>query len=243
MTDVRQAWVNGEPQWGPHQLACRAYNRAFPDRPPLSYGGKNPMVTGAWMIGACYKNPNKLYGAYPHGYLKRVHAMFPDARRILHVFSGGLTLRNAIEVAGWDAMVKVFDGIEESTGMAPTCMVSGKAGVLMELVDMHGSKQGRFPTWQGDVLSLPEDWEGRFDLILADPPYTAADAAVYDCPPPNRGKIMRALRRVATRGGNLVWLDQVWPMHRKIDWKTWGTIGLVRSTNHRVRLVSMFEAV
>lgn len=37
-------------------------------------------------------------------------------------------------------------------------------------------------------------------------------------------------------------IDQVWPMHRKAEWKTWGTIGLVRSTNHRMRLVSMFEA-
>ena len=90
---------------------------------------------------------------------------------------------------------------------------------------------------------MPEAWQGRFDLLLVDPPYSAEDAKKYDCPPANRGVIMRALRRVCKRGGNLVWLDQVWPMHRKVEWKTWGTVGLVRSTNHRVRMVSMFEAV
>jgi hypothetical protein len=243
MTDIHQVWIGGKPQLGRHELACHAYNRKFPDRPPLSYGGKNPMVTGAWMIGACYKNPNDLYGAYPHGYLERIHVMFPDARRILHVFSGGLTLRNAMEVAGWDNMVKVFDVIEESTGRAPTHMAAGEIGVLMELVDTHGPDQGRYPTWQGDVLAMPEEWEGRFDLVLADPPYSAEDAKKYDCPPPNRGKIMRALRRVAAPGANLVYLDVVWPMHRKTDWKTWGTILLLRSTNHRARAVTMFQAV
>lgn len=213
-----------------HQDHALYYNEAFLKRPPLAYG--NGMVTGTWMIGACYKNPNPLYGAYPHGYLERVHAMFPDAKSILHVFSGGLNLLNAIRAAwphvpDYDKYVADLD--------AP--------GLDMELVDMHGPDEGRYPTWQGDVMDMPFEWVQRFDLILADPPYSKEDAAKYDCPPPQRGQVMRALRRVCKHGGNLVWLDQVWPMHRKVDWKTWGTIGLVRSTNHRVRMVSMFEAV
>jgi hypothetical protein len=199
------------------------------------------MVAGTWMIGACYKNPNPLYGAYPHGYLERVHAMFPDAKSILHVFSGGLT-----EDAARDVWVGE-DVCHCGATVAQHINLLGCPGFRsiydMELVDMHGPEQGRYPTWQGDVLDLPSSWEGRFDLILADPPYSADDAEKYDCPPTNRGRVMRALRHVAKPGGNLVWLDQVWPMHRKVDWKTWGTVGLVRSTNHRVRLVSMFEAV
>jgi 16S rRNA G966 N2-methylase RsmD len=153
--------------------------------------------------------------------------MFPDARRVLHVFSGGLVLSEALRAANLVEAVRSPD-----------------RGACMVLVDMHGPEQGRFPTWQGDLFdfcSLPLN-AGRFDLILADPPYSAEDAEKYDCPPPNRAKIMRSLRPVCKRGGNLVWLDQVWPMHRKDQWKTWGTIGLVRSTNHRVRLVSIFEA-
>lgn len=232
-----QCWINGEPQIGPHALAARAYNRKFPDRPKLICSGKSEMVTGTWMIGSCYKNPNPLYGAYPYGYLERVHAMFPDARRILHVFSGGLTKADACKAAWPDWFC---DG-GDVTGDEIVEELRHVTNHQMELVDMWGPEEGRYPTWQGDVLALPEDWEGRFDLILADIPYSAEDAKKYNCPPPNRGKIMRALARVAQPGGNLVFLDTTWPMHRKTDWKTWGTIGLVRSTNHRVRLVSMFQ--
>jgi hypothetical protein len=201
------------------------YNSKYPKRPPLS--GANGFVTGTWMIGSCYKSPNRLYGAYPHGYLERVHAMFPDAGRILHAFSGGLT-RDHAELAAWGGL----------TGNALD------SGSVIELVDMHGPEQGRYPTWQGDLFEFCalEDRQGKFDLILADPPYSAEDAKKYDCPAPNRAKIMRELRKVAVRGACLVWLDQVWPMHRKAEWKTVGTIGLVRSTNHRVRLVTIFEA-
>jgi hypothetical protein len=41
-------------------------------------------------------------------------------------------------------------------------------------------------------------------------------------------------------GGYLVWLDMVHPMYRKTDLKLWGQIGIVRSTNHRYRLVTMW---
>lgn len=189
------------------------YNTKWPDRPPLN-GGK--MLTGVWMIGSCYKNPNPLYGAYPHSYLERVHSMFPDVRSVLHVFSGGLSVEHAREYAGT---------------------------ADVELVDLMGPEQGRHPTWQGDVCSMPSEWDGRFDLVLADPPYSTEDAAVYGTKMVNRGKVTTALRRVCKPGGTLVWLDTVWPMHRKVEWLLWGTIGLVRSTNHRVRLISMFKAV
>ena len=193
---------------------ARLYNERFPKRPPLSGGS---WVTGTWMIGACYRNPNRLYGAYPHGYLERVHAMFPDAREILHAFSGGMDLPSARELARVEA-------------------------TKIELVDVMGPEQGRHPTWQGQVTGMPAAWRGRFDLVLADPPYSAADAEKYGTQMINRGEVMRALRRVTRVGGNLAWLDTAWPMHRKSDWRCWGTVGLVRSTNHRVRLASFFEA-
>ena len=212
------------------------YNCAFPDRPPLStfkpagYRGTQ-WVCGTWAIGACYKNPNPLYGAYPHGYLERVHSMFPDTCSILHVFSGGLT-KDAAEMAAAKGEAMAHELPLEVTGPFD-----------IELVDLHGPEQGRHPTWQGDLHAMPAEWNGRFDLVLADPPYSAADAEKYGTPMVNRGQVLRTLRRVTKKGGNLVWLDVVWPMHRKEDWHTWAQIGLVRSTNHRVRLVSMFEAV
>lgn len=205
----------------PHGRAAY-YSQRFPDRPPLA--STDEWLTGTWAIGACYRNPNSLYGAYPRGYLERVHSLFPEARSVLHAFSGGLT-----EEAAVDAWVSAVPAVADA--WPP------------ELVDCMGPEDGRHPTWRGDILDLPESWAGRFDLIFADPPYTAADAERYGTPMVNRREVIAALRRVARPGGNLVWLDTVWPMHRKDEWKCWGQIGLVRSTNHRVRLVSIFEAV
>ena len=195
-------------------LAAQCYTERWPERPPLNPVG---MLTGVWMIGSCYKNPNKLYGAYPYGYLDRVHTLFPKAKTVLHAFSGGLTIEAAKECA--------------------------LPGVEFELVDLKGPEDGRHPTYQCSVLNLPASWKGRFDLVLADPPYSTDDAEKYGTPMPSRAEVCKSLRRVTKKGGDLVWLDQVWPMHSKLDWKLWGTIGLVRSTNHRVRLVSIFEAV
>ena len=225
MSEVIEELTSDPPQ------RARFYNEHFPNRPPLAFTAE--WVTGAWCIGNYYKNPNPLYGAYPHGYLERVHSMFPDARRVLHVFSGGLV---------WDMAVKVaWPELTDGVILSPEWLELKDR--VVELVDLHGSEQGRNPTWQGDVLDLPGEWKGRFDLVLADPPYSAVDAERYDVPMINRAAVMRALREVCKCGGNLIWLDQVWPMHRKSEWKTWGHIGLVRSTNHRVRLVSVFEAV
>ncbi len=80
-----------------------------------------------------------------------------------------------------------------------------------------------------------------WSLALADPPYSAADAERYGFPMVNRGKATRALAQVVRVGGHLVWLDCVWPQHRKAEWRTVGRIQVIRSTNHRVRLVSIFE--
>jgi hypothetical protein len=197
------------------------YNERFPNRPPLTTS-KDGLVAGTWLIGACYKNPNPLYGAYPHGYLERVHSMFPEARNVLHVFSGGLDVHTAWEAAE-------FGDYREDASI--------------ELVDLHGPEEGRAPTWQGDLFDMPTAWHARFDLILADPPYSADDAEKYATPMINRARVTSHLRAFAKTGGHMVWLDQVWPMHSKKRWKTVGQVGLVRSTNHRVRLVTFFEAV
>lgn len=80
-------------------------------------------------------------------------------------------------------------------------------------------------------------------LIIADPPYSKADAAKYDTPMVNRGRVFRTLAQITEPGAFVVWLDTVWPMHRKDQWATVGRILLQRSTNHRTRVVSIFERV
>jgi hypothetical protein len=45
-------------------------------------------VVGTWIMGNDYRVQSEYYGGYPAGYLRRVAALFPDRRRVLHVFSG-----------------------------------------------------------------------------------------------------------------------------------------------------------
>jgi hypothetical protein len=91
------------------------------------------------------------------------------------------------------------------------------------------------------VYDLPQRVLPLFDLVLADPPYSAVDAQRYGTPMVNRGKALRALAAITRPGGHCVWLDCTWPMHSKEQWLTVGRIPIIRSTNHRVRLCTIFE--
>ena len=54
---------------------------------------------------------------------------------------------------------------------------------------------------------------------------------------------MKALGKKAKGGTHVVWLDQVLPMYRKDEWKLVGIIGMVKSTNHRFRVVTIFKKI
>lgn len=49
-------------------------------------------VVGTWIMGNDYRVKSSYYGGYPAGYLRRVAALFPDRKRVLHVFSGKVDL-------------------------------------------------------------------------------------------------------------------------------------------------------
>jgi hypothetical protein len=107
-------------------------------------------------------------------------------------------------------------------------------------VDLRNDvQQGVVPDVQADAHALPFA-PGAFDLILADPPYSGEDADHYGTPMVDRKRVFDQCVRVLPLGGYLVWLDMVHPMYRKTDLKLWGQIGIVRSTNHRYRLVTMW---
>ena len=53
-------------------------------RPKQTY--LNPDRT--WIMGNDYRVKSAYYGGYPAGYLRRIRALFPDKRRVLHLFSG-----------------------------------------------------------------------------------------------------------------------------------------------------------
>jgi len=97
--------------------------------------------------------------------------------------------------------------------------------------------------YQCNVYDLPGKTDKKYDLILADPPYSAKDAKEYGTPGVDRGRALSALADVADEGCHLGWLDTCWPMHSKKQWVTVGRIFIQRSTNHRVRLLSLFQRV
>lgn len=80
-----------------------------------------------------------------------------------------------------------------------------------------------------------------FDIIYADPPYSAADAEHYHVKMINRRRVFAQCHAILAPGGTLAWMDVILPMYRKTLWRHWGNLHLIRSTNHRVRLVSLFE--
>lgn len=101
------------------------------------------------------------------------------------------------------------------------------------------------PDVVGDVLEVKALFADRapFGLVIADPPYSDDDAKKYQVVMIDRGKVTRALAEVVRPGGYLAWIDCVWPMHTKDQWVTVGRVLVQRSTNHRVRVLSLFERV
>jgi hypothetical protein len=212
------------------------YNRSFPQFPAshlhvVQEQGRD-VLYGLWLLGNDYRTSSTLYGSYPKGYLERVGALFPDVHQPpLHIFSGSLP-----------------------------------ASPDYIRVDVH---PGRRP----DICASVYDLEGVFAerdlakrwLVFGDPPYSEEDAIEYGTAMVDRRRALAAIATITRPGGHLVWLDTVWPMHRKENWLTVGRlfvdelvegdqgtsapddlttvarIGLVRSTNHRVRLISIFE--
>lgn len=106
-------------------------------------------------------------------------------------------------------------------------------------VDINSDNGADFVDDCQELTSVPL---GDFDLIMADPPYSVEDCEHYGTSMVKRNKVMKALAR-CKEGTHVVWLDQVLPMYRKDEWKIIGVIGMVKSTNHRFRVVTIFEKI
>jgi hypothetical protein len=163
-------------------------------------------IVGTWIMGNDYRVVNGYYGGYPHGYLRRIKALFPDAAagKVLHLFSGK---------------------VEQS-------VIPG------DTVDINSVFA---PTYVDDAQSLSWVPVANYDLILCDPPYSIEDADHYATTMVKRNKVMRTLGARMHAGAFVVWLDQVLPMYRKDDFDIRAVIGMVKSTNHRFRVITVFE--
>lgn len=161
-------------------------------------------VVGTWIMGNDYRVKSGYYGGYPAGYLKRIAALFPDRRRVLHVFSGRVDL----------------------------------AALPGDTVDLNPTLK---PTYVDDAQTLLNVPLQDYDLVLADPPYSVEDAVRYQTTMVKRNVVLRALARGLGAGARVVWLDQVLPMYRKDEWAVEAVIGMVKSTNHRFRVTTVFR--
>ena len=160
-------------------------------------------VVGTWIMGNDYRVKSEYYGGYPAGYLRRVKALFPDKRSVLHLFSG------KVDLAAFPG-----DTVDINPELNPTFLDDAQK---LEMVPLH-----------------------HYDLVLADPPYSVEDALRYQTTMVRRNTVLKALARVPT-GAHVVWLDQVLPMYRKEEWAIDAVIGMVKSTNHRFRVATVFR--
>ena len=186
------------------ELQNRIDNYIMETKYPRSlFIGDDNRVCGTWIMGNNYKVKSGYYGGYPAGYLRRIKALFPDKKSVLHLFSGKVD----------------------------TDILNGKT------VDINEENNADYID---DAQSLQNVPVQEFDLILADPPYSVEDCDHYKTSMIKRNKVMKALGKKAVKGTHVVWLDQVLPMYRKDEWSIVGVIGMVKSTNHRFRVVTIF---
>ena len=125
---------------------------------------------------------------------------------------------------------------------APGTWLHAFAGSLPP--DTHGLRvdrvHARQPDVVADVCQLPLG-TASVEMVDADPPYGERHAKRYGTKMVNRLAATRELARVVTPGGHLAWLDTKKPMYRNTEWFLFGEIGVVRSTNHDVRMLFLFE--
>jgi hypothetical protein len=119
-------------------------------------------------------------------------------------------------------------------------LFSGMVDLSLLPGDTVDLNDNRNPTYVDDAQSLEAVPLETYDLVLADPPYSVEDCEHYGTTMVKRNKVMRALERLPA-GAHVIWLDQVLPMYRKEHFRVAGVIGMVKSTNHRFRVVTIYE--
>lgn len=97
------------------------------------------------------------------------------------------------------------------------------------------------PDYLDDAQTLTKVPLEDFDLVLADPAYSIEDSVHYGTPMIQRNKVMDVLGKRLSSGCHVVWLDQVLPMYRRADFVVEAYIGMVKSTNHRFRVITIFR--
>lgn len=122
-------------------------------------------------------------------------------------------------------------------------LFSGKVDTVIfpgKTVDVNPDTQ---PDYLDDAQHLTSVPLEQFDLVMADPPYSVEDCDHYQTTMVKRNVVMSALGMRLTSGCQVVWLDQVLPMFRKDQFSIEAVVGMVKSTNHRFRVITVFRKI
>lgn len=104
--------------------------------------------------------------------------------------------------------------------------------------DMHPDIVGDAECVNGYFVDPP-----LFSVIFADPPYDH-NYVKYGTEPVNKKKVVKSCADILKPGGFLVWLDTIIPIWSKADgWRLRGTISIIQSTNHKVRVASILGRI
>ncbi len=120
-------------------------------------------------------------------------------------------------------------------------LFSGKVDTVMMPGHTVDSNPNMTPDFLDDAHTLTKVPLENYDLVMADPPYSVEDCEHYGTSMVKRNTVMSALGDRLSKGCHVVWLDQVLPMYRKVDFTVEGVIGMVKSTNHRFRVIVIFR--
>jgi len=120
-------------------------------------------------------------------------------------------------------------------------LFSGKVDTASFPGDTVDSNAENSPDYLDDAHTLEKVPLQNYDLVMADPPYSVEDCEHYGTTMVKRNKVMAALGARLSPDCHVVWLDQVLPMYRKDQFSIEAVIGMVKSTNHRFRVVTVFR--
>lgn len=172
----------------------------------------NGRIYGVWVIGNDYRNKTKFYGQFPPSVLDRILALFPERKRILHLFSGTIPAR--------PPSVITFDINKE---YAPT---------ICDDVRNLSKYQKDFAD-RDLVIADPAYDDSDFEEY--------SRRLKMDLKPFSKAQVFRDLYDVTTKGTIVTWLDTKKPIYRKDQWHLLGEIMISVSTNHRYRGLCLFQ--
>jgi hypothetical protein len=190
-------------------------------------------ITDVWILA---RPKVKYYGAYPNGFLERARALLgvTPLDSVLHV-CGGCASRYPAKPRGFGPNDKTLDLDGEmvpdyqQSAEEPLPLLVCPDATCLECVDGN---------WHTGVKG--HSWPA----LIADPPYTEADADHY-APGreqfPSANKILRNMLGVVRPGGRVGMLHYVLPQPPREGVRFVACVGVIVGYNNRMRVFSVFE--